>query len=57
MDETALLIFMGYLRALRVIDIAYDADLETYVERVTGKPVGEIVREFLRDMGKVQKSV
>ena len=47
MDETALLIFLGYLRALGAVAIEYDKELETFVEKTTGKPVGEIVREFL----------
>ena len=47
MDETALLLFLGYLRALGAVAIDYDKELETFVEKTTGKPVGELVREFL----------
>ena len=55
MDETALLLFLGYLRALKAIAIEYDQEKETYVEKLSGKTVGAIVREFLRDWRPVPK--
>ncbi len=56
MDDAPFLMFLGYLAAMEIVALDFDGDKGTYVERTTGKTVGEIVREFLGDMRGIQKT-
>lgn len=45
--EATLLLFLGWLAAKQTVELAWNEEQQTYVEKQTGIAVGDLVRNFL----------